>query len=99
MDFKQVIDGLKEGKCFARTSWDERRVITKQIPADIPSEVIPKMQSLSNDAKTLVLSQGDRQMHYRTQVIQIKISASHANIATYYVPTWEDIFADDWMEM
>lgn len=99
MDFKQVIDGLKEGKCFYRMAWDERRVITKQIPADIPSEIIPKMQSLSDNAKTLVLSQGDRQIHYRTQVIQIKVGASGANIATYYVPTWEDIFADDWHEM
>lgn len=76
---------MQDGKC-----------ITKQIPADIPSEIIPKMQSLSDDAKKVVLNSGDRQVHYRTQVIQITTQKGKPNVATYYVPTWEDIFADDW---
>lgn len=96
MDFKQVIDGLKEGKCFMRTAWQDGKVITKQIPADIPTGTIPKMQSLSDDAKEMLASVGDKQIHYRTQVIQITEGEDGGNIVTYYVPTWEDIFADDW---
>lgn len=67
-----------------------------QIPADIPNDVIPKMQSLNDGAKAILGTVGDCQIHYRNQVLMVNKVDGEKNIATYYTPTWEDIFADDW---
>lgn len=96
MNFSEVIEGLKEGKSFDRISWNNGNVIVKQIPADIPTQVIPQLKSLPEGIKAQVGTVGDCQLHYRCQVIQIHLVDGDENVATYYQPTWDDIFADDW---
>ena len=99
MIFAEVIEGLKEGRNFTRQNAPHLngKFITMQIPADIPSDVIPNMQSLNDQAKAIIGTVGDCQIHYRNQVLMVNKVDGEPNIATYYVPTWEDIFADDWM--
>lgn len=96
MNFAEVIEGLKNGKNFTCTSSTalNGKFITLQIPADIP-----KMQSLNDGAKAILATVGDCQIHYRNQVIMINKVDSEKNIATYYTPTWEDIFSDDWISI
>ena len=71
------------------------KFITMQIPADIPTDVIPKMTSLNDGAKTILETVGDWQIHYRNQILMVNKVDGEENIATYYIPTWEVIFADD----
>ena len=82
MTFAEVIEGLKSGQNFTRfnSPFLNGKFITMQIPADIPTDVIPKMTSLNDNAKTILGTVGE-------------------NIATYYMPTWEDIFSDDWISI
>lgn len=98
MTFAEVIEGLKEGRNFTRqgSAMLNGKFITMQIPADIPTDVIPKMTSLNDHAKAIVGTVGDCQIHYRNQVLMINKVDGEPNVATYYIPTWEDIFAEDW---
>lgn len=97
MNFGEVIIGLQKGHNYTRHAWGDK-FITLQIPADIPNDVIPNMQSLNEEAKSLLLNNGDSMIHYCNQVLQVSLdNDDRQNIATYYIPTWEDIFADDWV--
>lgn len=99
MNFGEVIKGLKEGHNYKRYDGGEKwfgKVITMQIPSDIPSHIIPNMQSLNCEMKTLLSTCGDKQIHYNNQVLIVDISDGTPNNATYYMPTWEDVFAEDW---
>ena len=101
MTFAEVIEGLKNGKNFTRiySSVLNRKFITMQIPTDIPTDVIPKMTSLNDGAKAILGTVGDCKIHYRNQVLMVNKVDGEENIATYYMPTWEDIFADDWISV
>lgn len=101
MTFVEVIEGLKSGQNFTRAYSPvfNGKFITMQIPADIPTDVIPKMTSLNDRAKAILETVGDCQIHYRNQVLMVNIVGGKENIATYYMPTWEDIFADDWISV
>lgn len=98
MIFAEVIEGLKAGRNFTRSGAPHLygKFVTMQIPADIPTETIPKMTSLNDNAKAILGTVGDCQIHYRNQVLVVNKVDGEPNIATYYVPTWEDIFAEDW---
>lgn len=97
MKFTKVIEGLQQGHNYTRSLWNGKKFITLQIPADISRDIIPKMTSLNDEAKELLLDHGDGMIHYRNQVLQVSLdNDDRQNIATYYIPTWEDIFADDW---
>lgn len=100
MIFAEVIKGLKNGKNFTRILSPvlSGKFITMQTPADIPTDVIPKMTSLNDRAKDILGTVGDCQIHYRNQVLMVKIDGKE-NTATNYMPTWEDIFADDWISI
>lgn len=98
MNFTEVIEGLQQGHNYTRSLWNGKKFITLQIPADISRDIIPKMTSLNDEAKELLLDHGDGMIHYRNQVLQVSFdNDDRQNIATYYIPTWEDIFADDWV--
>ena len=98
MKFTDVINGLPKGSNYTRFKAPQFRgkFITMQIPADIATEVIPKMASLNAGAKAILGTVGDCQIHYRNQVLIVNHVDGEENIATYYMPTWEDIYADDW---
>ena len=102
--FADVINALIEGKTAWRNAWDianhgiRMQEIVRQIPQVVSKEIVPKMTSLPDDVKLKVSGIGSGQISYHDQVIMItfvddgKTPAS----ATYYIPTWEDIFAEDW---
>lgn len=92
--FPEVMKGLQEGKVFTR--WHDGRCITMQIPANIDNETITKMQSLCPKAKELLsLKKG---IYYKNQVLMLKPLGEKV-MATYYQPSWEDIFANDWLDL
>lgn len=92
-DFSSAVQWLKAQKCIRRTSWPEGTFVVKQVPADIPSEIIPKMTSLPDSVKNLLLSRSaDATIHYRHQMLQI----DRNGIANAWHPNAEDVFAEDW---
>ena len=98
MKFKEILDRLQSGETFARASWDGNKYIVRQIPQVVPKEIVPKMTSLPDDAKRILSTVGSGAISYHDQVLIINnIDRPDVDAtATYYVPTWEDIFAEDW---
>ncbi|MEZ3440211.1 MW1434 family type I TA system toxin [Alistipes sp.] len=94
MKFAEIIDRLNNGELFTRKKWEDRMLIAKQIPQEIPANVVPRMTSLPDAAKERLLG-----IHYHDQVLIIAMPKEEgAALATSYTPLWEDIFADDWVE-
>lgn len=109
MKFAEVIDGLGQGLAFSRKKWEFLRIgndvirrgrfIVRQIPQAIPAGIVPKMTSLPDSAKELLMCIGDGAIRYRDQVLIVECDGHGENVATSYSPSWEDIFAEDWEEV
>ena len=97
MKFSEIIDGLNEGKSFTREAWINNAFIARQVPQTVAADIVPRMTSLPDVAKWLVTSYGDGSISYHDQVLRVTIG--EPSTATCYIPTWEDIFANDWMEI
>lgn len=98
MKFAEIIERLKNGETFTRVSWEGNKYIACQIPQVISKDIVPKMTSLPDDAKRILSTVGSGAISYHDQVLIInnEDKPDVAATATSYVPTWEDIFADDW---
>ena len=93
MNFGQAIEALKEGKLVAREGWNGVGLfVMKQIPAEIGLEIIPKMQSVQESAKQILVSRGTT-LKYENQMLIIKPNGT----ADSWVPSSSDIFAEDWI--
>lgn len=104
MKFSEILEGLKEGRCATRYQSDAFRgkMIVMQIPQTVPATVVPKMTSLPDDAKMRIGTIGLQDethgtIQYHDQVLIVTCNDHERVSATSYTPTWEDIFAEDWM--
>lgn len=92
MNFGEAIERVKTCSYIARrANWDDDMFIFAQIPANINKEIIPKMQSLSEVVKREITEAGITSLSYQNQICKF----DNGNI-TYYTPTGNEIFADDW---
>lgn len=93
MSFGMAIDALKNGRAIRRRGWNGKGLfVVKQIPAHIDSTVIPKMQSLPQSAKDLILK-GNGFIDYTSQCLIINENNGKADS---WVPSISDVFAEDW---
>ena len=104
MKFSEILDGLKNGQCATRSSCDSfcGKMIVMQIPQTVPASVVPKMTSLPEEAKVRIGTIGLHDetlgtIQYHDQVLLMTCNDFERVSATSYTPTWEDIFAEDWM--
>ena len=67
-------------------------MVFKQVPAHIESDIIPKMQSLSQSAKDLIL----RSKGFIDYTSQCLIYNENNGRADSWVPSISDVFAEDW---
>lgn len=104
MKFADVIEALQKGGTATRL--DEPaflgRVIVRQIPQTVPAEVVPRMTSLPEGFKNAIGTVGlddeyKGTISYHDQVLIVALNDWERVSATYYIPTWEDIFAEDWV--
>lgn len=92
MDFGKAIEALKNGQLVTRGGWNGKGMfIMKQIPAEISLEIIPKMQSVQQSAKDILIERGTT-LKYCNQMLIIKTDGS----ADSWVPSSSDVFAEDW---
>lgn len=92
MNFGKAIERVKTRSYIARHSnWDDDTFIFAQIPANINEETIPKMQSLPDVVKREIIEAGFTSLDYQNQICKF----DNGDI-TYYTPTDNEIFADDW---
>lgn len=93
MDFGDAIEVLKQGGTIRRAGWNGKGLMVfKQIPAHIESDIIPKMQSLPQSAKDLILK-GKGFIDYTSQCL---IYNENTGRADSWVPSISDVFAEDW---
>lgn len=93
MTFGDAVDILKQGGAIRRVGWYGKGLyVFKQVPAHIGEDVIPKMQSLPQSAKDLIL-QGRGFIDYTSQCL---IYNEDTGRADSWVPSISDVFADDW---
>ena len=105
MNFGDIIKELKNGKTVRRSTWWINRFIVRQIPQTISPDIVPHMTSLPDMAKEHIKQSaidanetGGGSISYHDQVISIDVNPTTGDSrATYYIPTWEDIFAEDWV--
>lgn len=97
-NFAKVIECLNRGGHASRMGWNENRAIVKQIPQCINKDIVPKMTSLPDSIKPKIETVGNGKISYHDQVLIITFTddGNTPATATYYIPTWEDIFAEDW---
>ncbi len=92
MNFGEAIERVKTRSYIARrANWDNDVFIFAQIPADINEETIPKMQSLPEVVKREITEAGITSLSYQNQICKFD-----NDDITYYTPTDDEIFADDW---
>lgn len=93
MSFGIAIQALKFGLAIRRKGWNGKGLfVIKQVPAHIESDVIPKMSSLPQSAKDLILS-GKGFIDYTSQCL---IYNENTGRADSWVPSISDVFAEDW---
>lgn len=93
MSFGDAIEVLKQGDAIRRNGWNGKGLfVIKQVPAHIESNIIPKMQSLPQSAKDLILK-GKGFIDYTSQCL---IYNENTGRADSWVPSISDVFAEDW---
>lgn len=91
--FGEAIHALKFGLAIRRAGWNGKGLMVfKQVPAHIESDIIPKMQSLPQSAKELILK-GKGFIDYTSQCL---IYNENTGRADSWVPSISDVFAEDW---
>ena len=91
--FGEAIKALKFGLAIRREGWNGKGLwVIKQVPAHIESDIVPKMQSLPQSAKDLVLK-GKGFIDYTSQCL---IYNENTGCADSWTPSISDVFAEDW---
>lgn len=92
-DFGIAIKALKFGFAVRRKGWNSNGLfVVKQIPSHIEGGIIPKIQSLPQSAKNILLSRDGAHIDYINQMLIINPDGR----ADSWVPSSSDVFADDW---
>ena len=93
MNFGKAIEALKAGEAVQRSGWNGKGLfVIKQVPAHITEDIIPKMQSLPQRAKDLILASENKYIDYTNQMLIINPNGR----ADSWVPSSSDVFAEDW---
>ena len=93
MDFGDALEVLKQGGAIRRKGWNGKGLfVVKQVPAHIESDIIPKMQSLPQSAKDLIMN-GKGFIDYTSQCL---IYNENNGRADSWVASVSDMFAEDW---
>lgn len=95
MKFSEVLEALRNGERLTNSSLSGTGFIVRHMPTYVEKEVIPKMNSLPEETKEHLKDRGD--IRFVDQVLLFQWSSMQGvYFATNYIPTWYDIFREDW---
>jgi hypothetical protein len=95
MSFGMAIIALRYGLIVQRLGWNGKGLyVFKQVGANIGGDIVPKMTSLSDSAKNLILATKKKTISYHHQCL---IYDSKTGLANSWVPSISDVFAEDWL--
>ena len=95
MKFSEVLEALRNGERLTNGSLAGMGFIVRHIPTYVDKEVIPKMNSLPEETKKHLKDRGG--IRFVDQVLLFQWSPMQGDyFATSYIPTWYDIFREDW---
>lgn len=95
-----AVKALHEGKRVRRQSWYyDKKFVFRQVPSTIPSNIVPKMQSLPQTVKDYFISTFNDE---KAQIDEIYYSdqlaiVGDSNLIQSFSPTVEDTLAQDWV--
>lgn len=93
MNFGEAIEVLKSGLAIRRSGWNGKGLfVVKQVPSHITNDIIPKMQSLPQSAKDILMKRESPHIDYTNQMLIINLDGR----ADSWVPSVSDVFAEDW---
>lgn len=93
ISFGVAIILLNNGFVIRRHGWNGKNIVVfKQVPAEIHSDIIPKMQSLPQEAKDMIMAHKG-EIDYTCQCL---IYNTETGRADSWVPSISDVFAEDW---
>lgn len=93
VNFGGAINLLKAGLAVRRKGWNGKGLfIVKQVPAHITGDIIPKMQSLPQIAKDILMKRENPHIDHTNQMLIINPDGR----ADSWVPSSSDVFAEDW---
>ena len=100
-NFGYAIGLMKSGKAISRMGWNGNGLfIFMQIPTEINSEIIPKMQSLPESVKSIFACRTNEDLSIKPIKYsnQIAIVDTNNNISGWN-PSVSDSLAEDWYEV
>lgn len=90
--FTEALVALKAGKRVARNGWNGKGMfVFMQVPSEIGTEIIPRMQSLPEFVKNEFVMRG-QPIRYSNQLAIVKAD----NEINGWAPSVADALADDW---
>lgn len=93
VNFGGAIDLLKAGLAVRRKGWNGKGMfIVKQVPSHIGAYIIPKMPSLPQYVKDILMRRENPHIDYINQMLIINPDGR----ADSWVPSSSDVFAEDW---
>lgn len=96
--FGKVIEHLRKEGMARRASWEPGREIVAHRDTGVRREYVPMMTSLPETAKAKIGRSGSGEITFDNQVLIIRFQdGAKPAEATGYTPTWDDIFAEDWV--
>lgn len=99
MTFDKILEKLRLGHVFTRLGWtpEKMEVIFKQNEDHISKDFIPNLYSIPYYARKVFDGFPEKTaLHFKNQVVKLDLFTGNA---TNYVPSWEDLFADDWYQL
>lgn len=92
-DFGTAIKFLEAGGAIRRSGWNGKGLfVVKQVPSHITDDIIPKMQSLPQIAKDILMKRENPHIDYTNQMLIVNPDGR----ADSWVPSSSDVFANDW---
>lgn len=89
--FSTALQGLKEGKPVRRVIWAPGVYAFRQVPSEVPVDVIQKMTSLPTEVKEYAKA-NNKPLRYSNQLARI----NKDNYVSGWAPSPEDVLAVDW---
>lgn len=93
LNFGQALEAVKRGALISREGWNKKGLfVFMQVPAVIGEDIIPKMQSLPDKAKSAFVARGGS-ISYSNQMALVYPD----NSIQGWAPSASDALAEDWM--